>query len=75
MKNSSKGTYYRNIDYEMGEVDTESADLCLAELVKGKPYVCKTWAEPQASKKNDKKSAIIISFILSRFMATSTRVK
>ena len=45
-----------NIDYEMGEVVIESVDLCLAELLKRKPYICKTWAEPQANEKNDRKS-------------------
>ena len=60
----------------MSEVDVESADLCLAELVKGKPYICKTWAEPQTSEKNDKKveTSLLISLKLMSYSTSCIKI-
>ncbi|KAL2480328.1 Uncharacterized protein Adt_33294 [Abeliophyllum distichum] len=42
MKNSSKGTYYRDPNFDVHVVDEyyDQTEICLAELVKGDSYVC-----------------------------------
>ncbi|GAB2271040.1 hypothetical protein Dimus_038898 [Dionaea muscipula] len=48
MRNASKGTYYRDPNYELNGIDIDyQADICLAELKAGRPYSCKALVKPR----------------------------
>lgn len=70
MKNSSKWTYYKDLNFDVHAVDGEyydQAEICLAELVKGDAYDCPVMTKFRASDKDEpikieNKKARIFSF-------------
>ncbi|CAA2968872.1 Retrotransposon gag [Olea europaea subsp. europaea] len=56
MKNSSKGTYYRDPNFDVHTINDEyynHIEMCLAELIKGDAYTCPTIAKPRSSGKDE----------------------
>ncbi|KAL2491133.1 putative retroelement [Abeliophyllum distichum] len=55
MKNSSKGTYYRDPNFDVHVVDEyyDQTEICLAELVKGDSYACPLASNSGSMVKNE----------------------
>ncbi|CAA3006187.1 Hypothetical predicted protein [Olea europaea subsp. europaea] len=56
MKNSSKGIYYRDPNFDVHAINDEYYDqveMCLAELIKGDTYTCPIMAKPRPSDKDE----------------------
>ncbi|KAL2480620.1 hypothetical protein Adt_33586 [Abeliophyllum distichum] len=57
MKNSSKGTYYRDLNFDMHAIDTSQvqveAEVYLAKLIKGDTYACPILVKSEMPTKNE----------------------
>ncbi|MBI1572435.1 hypothetical protein, partial [Escherichia coli] len=50
-KTTSKGTYYRDPNYEVAAVEAEAdPDVAVAEIINKKPYVCKAFVKMEPTK-------------------------